>query len=253
VAQNFKIVLREPVPPEQQPYIPQTLLVWQAQLQTGNPDLIKHAGKCTFQLYKMLTPNNSPVLVGKPTYDVKTVPAGYLYDCHTYAMGCYEKFGYLVQSGSLWDVYNDPQLATKIVHNEPEVIPAHTAQLKKSPYEEDKQGRPSIMNTPFPTPQGLKIESGDIMVFWTYFEMQPNWYLSGWHSVIIETPVYRAGDGGRQYLTLDTMVRSKDGSADPVVKSLDAVTKAYGSGYLKGTEPVGVYRLVCSLSLEAGQ
>lgn len=247
MAENFKTVLRDEVPPNQQPFQPYTLFIWQAQLQTGNQDLIKYAGKCTFQLYKMLTPNNSHVLVCKPTYDVTTVPKGYLYDCHTYAMGCYEKFGYLVQSGSLWDVYNDPQLATKIVDNEPEVVRARSSQLMKSPY--DDQRRPSIMKTPFPTQQGLTIEVGDIMVFWTVIEMAPHWYLTGWHSVVIDTPVYKDGEGGHRYLTLDTRVRSKDGSADPVVKTLNAVLMAYGGGYLNGSEPVGVYRLVCPQAL----
>ena len=194
----------------------------------------------------MLTLNNSPVLVCKLNYDVSTVPKGYLCDYHAYAMGSYEEFSYHVQSGSLWDVYNDPELATKIIDNKPEVVRASISQLKKSLY--DEQRRLSILKTPFPTQQGLTIKAKDIMVFWTTNKMAANWYLRGHHSVIIDTPIYKV-EGGHRYLTLDTKARSKDGSADPEVKTLNAVLRAYGTGYLNGDEPVEVYRLVCPQAL----
>jgi hypothetical protein len=253
VAEDWKVVLREKLPPSQAPFNERVMYIWQAQLQAFDPALIEHAAKCTFLTYKMRTPNNSFVLVLKPTYDVTTVPPGYLYDCHTYAMGCYDKLAYLIQSGSVWDVYNDDPLATKIVHNEPEVVPARTGQLKKSPYDDKKEGRLSILKVPFPTQHGYQIQKDDIMVFWTFTKIANNWYITGWHSVVIESPIYEMGDDGHQYLTLDTLVRSKDGSADPVIKSLDAVTSAYGRGYLIGNGPVGVYRLVCFKALTCGE
>jgi hypothetical protein len=213
--------------------------------------------KVKLQSYKMKTPNGSVVFVSVPKYDDKTVEKRYRYDCHTYALNCYEKFGYTVEAGSLWDVLHDPSLATTIGENlKTPIIPGCSGKLD---LEEGKKPETmgSFLETCFDKP-GLQPTTNDIMVFWEFLQIPENtgpWYIRASHSLILETVVtrdhpYEIEEGDPRYIQgtyLEhryTEARTKNGSDKPKEELLRQIINEYDTYWVIREGPVGIYRLV---------
>jgi hypothetical protein len=220
--------------------------------------------KVRLQSFKMQTPNGSPVCVSLPKYDQATVQKRYWYDCHTYALGCYEKFNYTVEAGSLWDVLHDPSLATTIGENLK--TPIIQGRYGKFDLEEGKEPetKNSFSCTSFDQP-GRQPETNDIMVLWEFVRIPENtgpWYIRAHHSVILKELEFRnfpydieEGDrrhiAGRYIEFRYTTAMTKNGSNAPKKELLRQILATYSSFRLEMGGPAGIYRLVgyCGESL----
>lgn len=216
--------------------------------------------KVRLQSYRMRTPNNSIVFVSVPDYDETLVEERYRYDCHAYAMKCYQKYKYMVEAGSLWHVLHDPALATVIVENLKtkvgpggKYISANGGDVRDS---KDIQTTDDFRYTNFahlaPRP-----EPGDMMVFWGSVQMPEDtgpWYIRGFHSCLLENLVFVdypskaeydrdfLKDGS--YLKLETTTAwTKNGSNGPKQSLLIDLDRDFPSYWLTGRGPVGIYRL----------
>jgi hypothetical protein len=213
--------------------------------------------KVRLQSFKMRTPNGSPVFVSLPKYDAATVPKRYWYDCHTYALGCYEKFNYTVEAGSLWDVLHDPDLATTIGENLK--TPVIQGRNGKFNLEEGKEPETkcSFSCTSFDQP-GYQPQTHDIMVLWEYVRIPENtgpWYIRAHHSFKLKELEFRnfphdIEEGDRRYIAgryLEfryTTAMTKNGSDEPKEAELRKILGAYPSFELEKGGPAGIYRLV---------
>lgn len=207
-------------------------------MQYANGDDKKFLEKFQQKIYMLKTPStNATVAVTSPMdlYKDSDIPKdkqNYLYDCNGYALQSYVNFRYTVTSTCLWDVLNDPQIALKVVHNEPHVTPNSNSRVDpRSPEGEN------ISKLTVPENDARRIKKGDIVVFWT----DSGEYLAYKHLMVIETPVYDK----HCMLDLDaTKVKSKNGSNAIRDSSLQDVVNTFERQWLKKGAPVGVYRPV---------
>jgi hypothetical protein len=213
--------------------------------------------KVQLQSFKMQTPNGSVVFVSVPKYEEDKVEKRYWYDCHTYALGCYERLKYTVEAGSLWDVLHDPNLATTIGENLK--TPVIQGRSGKFDLEEGKmpETKGAFLHTPFNQP-GPQPETDDIMVFWECVQIPENhgpWYIRASHSLILKELEFREWPydmeqddpryiAGRYLEFKDTTAMTKNGSSEPKKATLRQILSTYGSYWLEGRRPVGIYRLV---------
>jgi hypothetical protein len=251
--EKLSVVLRDHVPADQQPVMdpnsdfPKPFIIpgWPGE---PNPD----AQKVKYHAFRMRTLNNSPVIVAKaakPLYDPQTVDPRFWYDCQAFALGCYENFDYFVQAGSMWDVLNDPDLATAIVKNEPQILPSTTGQLA-----DPKEARkPSIMGNIY---TNKPIQPKDIIIWWNITERGEHKQIQAWHAAIFQNVIYEAAGPNQEKLSYNSTVISKNGSNKAEEYTLDALLLSYRwemaaaktGTFLKEDSPVGIYRLVSSVS-----
>jgi hypothetical protein len=223
---------------------------WSAQKDDGRNTKVK------LQSFKMRTSNGSTVFVSVPKYNQDEVEERYWYDCHTYALNCYQKFGYVVEAESLWDVLHDPVLATKVAENlETPVLQGRTGRFDLEEGKLPKTKSPFLeMNIALLEHQPM---ANDIMVWWECVQIPEDtgpWYIRAHHSLVLKELSFREQPDGRdfleevkstgKYLRLDAKAMTKNGSNQPKEATLRELAREYRGTWLGGAGPVGIYRLV---------
>ena len=195
------------------------------------------ADKVKFDMFDMQTPTGAPVISIQHAGDYSIIAEELRWDCMNYVLDEWDSFNYGIQAGSIWDVLNDPQLAFKVVDNEPPVKANSTSQLVSNKLIE----RDSIFTHRFPVNEesDLRPRRGDILVFWYNATIEGNEYLRAGHAVRLEQPIF-AADGK---LLSTTVVKTKNGQEKPKTCTLEEVREVYELDFTSKA-PAGIYRLI---------
>ena len=235
MADDKRIVFRsKKYPSKNTPYYRGTIEAW-----PYYPGRSNAAAEVIFEYYLMRTPStNAGVIVLQHEREYNQPNEDNYYDCMNFALGCWPHFGYSIQAGSIWDVVNDPTLASKIIDNEPTITPGRTSQLAA----DNQAERQSILEHVYPAAPAdpARPHAGDIIVYWSVVPMGEHQYLRAMHAAIITEPKFSPDSK----LLLESKVRTKNGNEAPKDSTLKELCDVYALNDLKTTRPAGIYRLV---------
>lgn len=202
-----------------------------------------------FNVFKMQTPGSQvDINILQHAADYSAVAEKYRYDCMGFALGSWTKpgVGYGVHYASWYDLLNDRQLATKVLHNEPDDMAKSGGRWNEPSDGLNKNiwNREIYADDP---PEKIPA-AGDILVFWNAGkiagvpdEQKEWWFLTAYHAMILREVVLD------KYKCIDiekTKVDTKNGPEDIRRNcTLEEVFQAYPQ-FSPKYSPAGIYRLV---------